>query len=68
MDKNLLEWNIMCISEQLTTEQIIFSRRNRNWEEFDQLDYLNKLITRLEELQYFEDDINPNYKPKAWRN
>ena len=31
MNKELLEYNICLISEQLTIEQIIFARRNRDW-------------------------------------
>jgi hypothetical protein len=68
MNKNLLEYNIILISEQLTTEQIIFSRRNRDWESFDESTYLEKLIIRLEELQYYEDDIDPQYKPKIFND
>jgi hypothetical protein len=68
MNKNLLEYNIILISEQLTTEQIIFSRRNRDWESFDESSYLEKLMIRLEELQYYEDDIDPQYKPKIFND
>jgi hypothetical protein len=68
MNKNLLEYNIILISDQLTTEQIIFSRRNRDWESFDESTYLEKLIIRLEELQYYEDDIDPQYKPKIFND
>lgn len=53
------------IIEQLTTEQIIHSRRFRNWRKFDKLDEIGKLRVRLEELQYYEDDIDPEYKPKG---
>ena len=66
MNKDLLTYNINFISEQLTTEKLIFSRRNRNWVKFDKLDVVGKLLVRLEELQYFEDDINPNYKPLVY--
>jgi hypothetical protein len=66
MNKDLLTYNINFISEQLTTEKLIFSRRNRNWVKFDKLDEVGKLLVRLEELQYFEDDINPNYKPLVY--
>lgn len=67
MNKDLLIYNIILISEQLTTEQLIFARRNRNWKKFDKLDEVGKLLVRLEELQYFEDIINPNYKPIAYK-
>lgn len=66
MNKQLLEYKICLISEQLTTQQIIFARRNRDWKKFDRLDEIDKLITRLEELEYFSDDIDPNYKPKGY--
>lgn len=66
MNKQLLEYKICLISEQLTTQQIIFARRNRDWKKFDRLDEIGKLITRLEELEYFSDDIDPNYKPKGY--
>lgn len=65
MNKDLLEYNICLVSEQLTTKQIIFSRRNRDWNRFDKLDSHQKLIVRLQELEYFSDDINPNYKPSG---
>ena len=66
MNKELLEYNICLISEQLTIEQLIFARRNRDWNRFDKLDDIRKLIVRLEELAYFSDDIDPNYKPKGY--
>jgi hypothetical protein len=66
MNKELLEYNICLISEQLTIEQLIFARRNRDWNRFDKLDDIRKLIVRLEELEYFSDDIDPNYKPKVY--
>lgn len=66
MNKELLEYKICLISEQLTIEQIMFARRNRNWKEFDKLNEIQKLIVRLEELEYFADDIDPNYKPRGY--
>ena len=66
MNKELLEYNICLISEQLTIEQLIFARRNRDWNRFDKLDDIRKLIVRLEELEYFSDDIYHNYKPKCY--
>jgi len=66
MNKELLEYNICLISEQLSIEQLIFARRKRNWEKFDKLDEISKLRVRLEELEYFSDDIDPNYKPKGY--
>lgn len=61
MNQNI-EYNIILISDQLSIEQIIFSRRNRDWQEFDRSSYLEKLIIRLDELQYFEDCLDPEYK------
>lgn len=66
MSKELLEYNICLISEQLSIEQLIFARRNRDWKKFDKLDEIGKLRVRLEELEYFADDIDPNYKPKGY--
>ena len=66
MNKQLLEYKICLITEQLTIEQLIFARRNRNWKKFDKLDEVQKLIVRLEELEYFIEDIDPNYKPKGY--
>jgi len=66
MNKELLEYNICLITEQLTIEQLIFARRNRDWKRFDKLDEIGKLRVRLEELEYFSDDIDLNYKPKGY--
>ena len=68
MTKDLLNYNLIMISEQLTTEQIIHARRFRNWIKFDKLDEIGKLRIRLEELQYYEDDIDPEYKPKGFHD
>ncbi len=67
MNKELLQYNICLISEQLTTEQLIFARRHRDWEEFDKLDEIGKLYVRLEELRYYEDIIDPNWKPSSYK-
>lgn len=66
MNKKKLEYTICLISEQLTTKQLIFARRSRDWEHFDKLDEVSKLLVRLEELEYFADDIDLNYKPKGY--
>lgn len=66
MNKELIEYNICLISEQLTIEQLMFARRNRDWKKFDRLDEIGKLRVRLEELEYFAEDIDPNYKPKGY--
>ena len=60
MNKELLNYNLMKISERLTQEQIFYARRNRNWERFDELDEVGKLIHRLEEFQIYEDILNDN--------
>ena len=58
MNKELLNYNLMKISERLTPEQIFYARRNRNWERFDELDEVGKLLHRLEEFQIYEDLLN----------
>jgi hypothetical protein len=68
MNKDFLVYKIITISEQLTTEQIMFSRKKRNWKKFDKLSEVEKLIIRLEELQYYEDIIDPNYEPKSYKS
>lgn len=60
MNKELLNYNLMKISERLTQEQIFYARRNRNWEKFDELDEVGKLLHRLEEFQIYEDILNDN--------
>jgi hypothetical protein len=58
MNKELLYHNLAMISEKLTIEQIIYARRNRNWEKFDKLSEVEKLLYRLEEFQIYEDILN----------
>jgi hypothetical protein len=58
MNKELLNYNLMKISEKLTQKQIFYARRNRNWERFDELDEVGKLLHRLEEFQIYEDLLN----------
>ena len=60
MNKDLLNYNLMKISERLTQEQIFYARRNRNWERFDELDEVGKMLHRLEEFQIYEDILNDN--------
>lgn len=60
MNKELLNYNLMKISERLTQEQIFYARRNRNWEMFDEFDEVGKLLHRLEEFQIYEDILNDN--------
>ena len=61
MNKDLLIYNITLISEQLTTEQLIFARRNRNWEKFDKLSEVEKLLYRLEEFEIYEDILRDDF-------
>jgi hypothetical protein len=58
MNKELLYYNLRVISEKLTIEQIFYARRNRNWEKFDKLSEVEKLLYRLEEFQIYEDILN----------
>jgi hypothetical protein len=58
MNKEILYHNLAIISEKLTIEQIIYARRNRNWEKFDKLSEVEKLLYRLEEFQIYEDLLN----------
>ena len=60
MNKEILYYNLKMISERLTQEQIFYARRNRNWERFDELDEVGKLLHRLEEFQIYEDILNDN--------
>ena len=58
MNKEILYYNLKIISEKLTQEQIFYARRNRNWEKFDKLSEVEKLLYRLEEFQIYEDILN----------
>jgi hypothetical protein len=60
MNKEILYYNLKMISEKLTQEQIFYARRNRNWEKFDKLSEVEKLLYRLEEFQIYEDILNDN--------
>jgi hypothetical protein len=60
MNKEILYYNLKMISERLTQEQIFYARRNRNWEKFDKLSEVEKLLYRLEEFQIYEDILNDN--------
>ena len=60
MNKDLLYYNLRIISEKLTIEQIFYARRNRNWEKYDKLSEVEKLLYRLEEFQIYEDILNDN--------
>lgn len=58
MNKDILNHKIGLILEKLTTEQIIYARRNRNWEKFDRMSEVDKLLYRLEELEIYEDILS----------
>ena len=60
MNKEILYYNLKMISEKLTQDQIFYARRNRNWEKFDKLSEVEKLLYRLEEFQIYEDILNDN--------
>ena len=60
MNKEILYYNLKIISEKLTQDQIFYARRNRNWEKFDKLSEVEKLLYRLEEFQIYEDILNDN--------
>jgi hypothetical protein len=55
--KDILNTRLLKIMEQLSTEDILESRKSRNWEVFDKLSEIEKLKWRLEELEIFEDII-----------
>ena len=63
MNKDILNYNLIRICGQLSTEQILNARKNRNWSKFDKMNDLSKLMFRLEELQIYEDIIDPDYIP-----
>lgn len=64
MNKQLLHWKLICITEQLTIEQVLHARRFRNWQKYDRLGEVEKLLTQLEEFEIYEDIIDPDYQPK----
>lgn len=68
MNKDLLNYNLIKISDQLSQKQIFYARRKRNWYKFDRLDEVSKLRWRLEELQIYEDIIDMEYDPYKNRN
>ena len=56
------------LSNKLSIEQLINARRYRNWAKFDRLTEDEKLLVRLEELEIYKDDIDPEYIPKGYGN
>jgi hypothetical protein len=67
MNKDLLTYNLIKISDQLTTEQLLDARENRNWSKFDRSDEITKLRLRLEELEIYSDFIDIDYDPNSAR-
>lgn len=68
INRDLAYYKLALISEQLTIEQLIHARRYRNWAKFDRLTEDEKLLVRLEELEIYKDDIDPEYIPKSYGN
>lgn len=60
-------YKLAIIVEQLTTEQIMHSRRFRDWQKYDRLSEEQKIMVRFEELEIYIDDIDPEYIPKSFR-
>jgi hypothetical protein len=65
--KDLISMNLIKISLQLTQDQIFAARENRNWEMFDELDEMGKLRHILEELEIYEDILDPEFEPDLSR-
>ena len=65
MNKDLLNHKLMMISQKLSIEQVMYARRNRDWEKFDRLSEVEKMLYRLEEFEIYEDIIDPYYKPRT---
>lgn len=51
----MLYEKLKIISDKLSIEQVMYARRNRNWEKFDKLSEVEKLLYRLEEFEIYED-------------
>jgi len=66
INRDLAYYKLALISEQLTIEQLIHARRHRNWKKFDRLTEDEKLLVRLEELEIYQDDIDPEYVPRSY--
>jgi hypothetical protein len=65
INRELAYYKLALICEQLTIEQVMWARRHRNWRKFDRLTENEKLLVRLEELEIYQDDIDPEYIPKG---
>ena len=53
-----LTFQIINIYNKLTHEQILESRKNRNWNEYDKLDQTAKWYDILKELTLYTNSIN----------
>jgi len=53
--KDNLSKRIIVIVYHLTIEQVLEARVNRNWKYYDELEEVEKLQYRLEELSIYED-------------
>jgi hypothetical protein len=42
----------------IAIEQVMYARRNRDWEKFDKLSEVEKMLYRLEEFEIYEDILN----------
>lgn len=52
--KDTLNQRLLVMQDVLTTEQIIESRRYRNWELFDEMSDVEKMQCRISELEMFD--------------
>lgn len=68
INRQLAYYKLAQIMEQLTHEQLVHARRFRNWKKYDKLSEDEKLMIRLEELEEFAEDLDPEYKPKGFTN
>jgi hypothetical protein len=54
---NFIDEKIINLYNKFTTEQILDSRKNRNWNKFDKLDKSEKSIHILQELELYNKFI-----------
>lgn len=55
---------LITISQQLTIEQVIFARRFRDWEKYDKMSDVEKMLIQLEEFEIYEDILDSDYEIK----
>ncbi len=68
MNLEMAYYKLQIITEQLSTEQLIWARRFRDWRKFDKMTEAQKLQVRFEELEIYIDDIDPDYIPHGYKN